>query len=172
MLTNRVGPARDELNSNELEALILYVIDTGHFEGWYDKAYIEQYRTSSPEHAVTTEYIAGLTEFLCKLIDHMSDTLKQKIMYDGRSKMARRLADWWDTHQDYEYAKVVEIEETEEMEYMSKFIPLDKNTAPVIRGFLEGFLEIMDHEDHFMSYREGMDAVLNLSYQLEHDSTA
>ena len=36
---------------------------------------------------------------LCTLLRSMTDEQRNRIVYDGRNPMARRLADWWDKHQ-------------------------------------------------------------------------
>lgn len=35
---------------------------------------------------------------LCKLLSGLNEQVLDELMYDGRSKMARKLADWWDEH--------------------------------------------------------------------------
>lgn len=39
------------------------------------------------------------TRMLCTACKNMSEKLKDKLMYDGRNRMARKLADWWENHQ-------------------------------------------------------------------------
>ncbi len=36
---------------------------------------------------------------LCKLCTEMTEVEKEAIIYDGHSKQARQLADWWEEHQ-------------------------------------------------------------------------
>ncbi len=45
------------------------------------------------------------TEALCNLCSNMPGKASDKIIYDGRSKNARRLAGWWDAHQEADKAK-------------------------------------------------------------------
>jgi len=42
--------------------------------------------------------VANLTVLLCDLCRLMSKQEKEKIIYNGRSTKARKLADWWDEH--------------------------------------------------------------------------
>ena len=35
-------------------------------------------------------------EFLCTLIRNMSEEQRDRIVYNGRDPVSRRLADWWD----------------------------------------------------------------------------
>lgn len=37
---------------------------------------------------------------LCKTINEMSPESRDKIIYNARDKMARKLADWWEEHQE------------------------------------------------------------------------
>ena len=37
---------------------------------------------------------------LCKAIRTMSPSQQEQIIYNARSRMARRLADWWEAHQE------------------------------------------------------------------------
>ncbi len=40
------------------------------------------------------------TDYLCRICKVMSVKELNKIMYNGRNKNARKLADWWDKHQE------------------------------------------------------------------------
>lgn len=40
-----------------------------------------------------------LTDMLCSLCRSMSETEQNEIIWNARSKDARRLADWWEDHQ-------------------------------------------------------------------------
>lgn len=156
-----------EVRSRELSELISYVIGTGEFEGWYDTAKISVYISVYREPYGNVSLLDEMTAFLCGVLGNMNDQQKARILYDGRNKMARRLADWWDEHQEADKLREEELEDTKEMEFLSQYIDLDKNSAPIIRGFLEGFLEVMDSDEPFMSYREGMDTVIKLCKKKE-----
>lgn len=41
-----------------------------------------------------------LTVMLCSLCRGLSEDDKNRIIYDGRNSDARKLADWWDEHQE------------------------------------------------------------------------
>lgn len=41
-----------------------------------------------------------LTQQLCKLLGMFSETQLNKIVYDGKKAKARKLADWWEKHQE------------------------------------------------------------------------
>jgi len=40
------------------------------------------------------------TDALCSILFNLNEDAKNKIIYDGRNKDARKLADWWDKHQE------------------------------------------------------------------------
>lgn len=40
------------------------------------------------------------TARLCEICTKMGNVEVERIMYDGRNPMARKLADWWDCHQE------------------------------------------------------------------------
>ena len=40
------------------------------------------------------------TDMLCRLCRGMSELEKDRIIYNGRNPDARRLADWWECHQE------------------------------------------------------------------------
>jgi hypothetical protein len=44
----------------------------------------------------------AMTECLCTIIKGMTEKEKSQWVYDGRSKKARMLADWWDRHQEWD----------------------------------------------------------------------
>lgn len=47
-----------------------------------------------------------LTEMLCSIIGAMTEQQKSTIMYNGRIREARRLADWWDNHQEVDRQRI------------------------------------------------------------------
>lgn len=63
------------------------------------------------EHAAEELYgdETRLNEFvvnLCALLSGLPDAQKNVIIYDGRSKLARDLADWWDVHQEADRERI------------------------------------------------------------------
>lgn len=41
-----------------------------------------------------------LTKYLCALLKNLDETQKSEILYNGRQAISRRLADWWENHQE------------------------------------------------------------------------
>ena len=55
-----------------------------------------------------TQMLDEWTAKLCTVCENLSDHAKDRLMYDGRVPMARKLADWWDDHQAADYKRDVE----------------------------------------------------------------
>jgi len=157
-----MNPSGSEKNSKDVATFIDYVISTGEFEGWYDPVEVAKYTVAMDEDYGNPHLLDEMTAFLCALCNHMNEKMKDRIIYNGRNPVARRLADWWDEHQEADTSRGLEMEETEEMKFLSKFIDLGGDNAPIIREFLEDFMVFMKDEDHFISYEEGIDAAINL----------
>lgn len=52
--------------------------------------------------SVITGNVDSDTEALCDLLRMMSQPNEDHIVYNGRSAKARKLADWWDKHQEHD----------------------------------------------------------------------
>ena len=93
-----MNPNEKEKNSKQVAEFICYLLDTGKFEGWYNGSRVDEYRKAATDYYGDADLLDEMTAFLCKLIEHMNDDMKEAYLFNGRSKMARRLADWWDDH--------------------------------------------------------------------------
>ena len=51
------------------------------------------------------------TPDLCKLINGLSEFEVDQIIYNGRDPMSRRLADWWERHQQADKERLGELDE-------------------------------------------------------------
>jgi hypothetical protein len=47
-----------------------------------------------------------LTANLCSLLTDMKGKVRDEIVYNGKDKTSRRLADWWDAHQEADRKRV------------------------------------------------------------------
>ena len=56
---------------------------------------------------------------LCKVLGSMNESELDKIVYDGRSRMSRRLADWWENHQGVGRREAVLQNRGKELELMA-----------------------------------------------------
>lgn len=61
--------------------------------------WVRQY-THKLLYSGTQEIADGITSMLCEACRNMTEDQKQKIIYDGRNPNARKLADWWEEHQE------------------------------------------------------------------------
>lgn len=52
-----------------------------------------------------------LTEMLCSIIRTMHPALQNAVMYNGRIPDARRLAEWWEKHEEHDEKRPVDDEE-------------------------------------------------------------
>ena len=57
--------------------------------------------------------INSLTVMLCELCTRMTEDEKGEIIYNGRDKDARKLANWWEAHQEADRDR--EVDEAEEL---------------------------------------------------------
>lgn len=46
------------------------------------------------------------TAELCAICSNLTEDEKGKIIYDGRNPKARKLADWWDYHQEFDKKRI------------------------------------------------------------------
>ena len=53
---------------------------------------------------------------LCKLIRNLNEDALERIVYDGRNPQARKLADWWEEHEELDRQRM----EEEELEALNK----------------------------------------------------
>ncbi len=93
--SSHMDPSRHEKESRKAARLIVWVreqIGTNTI-GWIFEAANNYY--GNPQR------IDELTRTLCTLCK----TLDEEIIYNGRNKIARELADWWDDHQEADRIK-------------------------------------------------------------------
>jgi len=89
------NPSKHESEMNRVCQLLLYVQSKNPgmiLPNWVRKNAHDCYPdTSKLNHATST---------LCDVCTMMSDHDKAWIIYNGREREARRLADWWEEHQE------------------------------------------------------------------------
>lgn len=76
--------------------LLLYVREAMHQPVEY---WLRQF-THALLYQVTQQVADGITSRLCDACRNMTEDQKQEIIYDGRNPSARKLADWWEEHQE------------------------------------------------------------------------
>lgn len=79
------------------------------------------------------------TDILCHICSHMSKENADKYIYNGRSKSARALAEWWDEHQENDRQRLLEkIHETEKKEqFDAAWAKLSPKERRVIQDYFE-----------------------------------
>ena len=45
---------------------------------------------------------------LCKILSNLNDNILNEIVYNGKNKTSRKLADWWDEHLDADKARIMD----------------------------------------------------------------
>ena len=58
------------------------------------------------------KFLNYMTHSLCELCKEMSPHQQRDIIYNGRDPASRRLADWWDEHQDADTARIAKEQES------------------------------------------------------------
>lgn len=168
--SSHLHPTEREQESRDVAQFIDYVIGTGEFEGWYNPVEVSKYIGVGDEAYGDVNLLDEMTAFLCSLCNHMNEPMKDRIIYNGREKIARRLADWWEKHEKVDGVRGLVTEETEEMKFLSQFLDLGDGKAVTVREFLEVFLRVMHEEEHSMSYLEAMQNVIKLCRNKENSN--
>ena len=109
---HHMEPTAQEANKRKVAQFLLYV---------YDELGIEEH-TGNIETQAKDLYGKGAdrTDMLCKLIHEMCPDERESIVYDAHSKLARQLADWWETHLVLDKRRIKEEKEISEKEKLIK----------------------------------------------------
>jgi translation initiation factor IF-2 len=70
-----------------------------------DKSWVEILAKKGTNHQGDADV---LTQQLCEIITSLSESGKNKVVYNGRIKIARDLADWWEEHEAGEARRAAE----------------------------------------------------------------
>lgn len=92
-----------EVESRDAAKHIVYInskLPYTKTENWIVKA--------SKEYYGNEERLNDLVVILCKLCHNLGPILQEKIIYNGNSKQARALADWWEEHQEADKQRIKE----------------------------------------------------------------
>lgn len=95
-------PRGDEVESQRCAECLVYVFKSINIEcpKWIEEASKNVYGNSNK--------IDILVVSLCKLCTKMTEKEKAAIIYDGKSKQSRKLADWWEEHQEADRERIKE----------------------------------------------------------------
>jgi hypothetical protein len=84
----------DEIESRRVAQLLSYILEC---LGLPEDSRVEK---ASDEYYGDTEMLDEWTARLCEICGDLSEDQEEEYLYDGRKKMARQLADWWEAHQE------------------------------------------------------------------------
>jgi hypothetical protein len=99
----RCDPSPDE----EEEALLLDLISYA-FKA--TKTSIPKWVNDEDNSTSVKQRLDNLTNLLCNHCTNMSKKEQKTVIYDGRNPQARKLADWWEEHQEWDKARIKEEE--------------------------------------------------------------
>ena len=95
----------DYLQPNEKETqihlvcqLLVYVFDSLGISLPQNKEQL--IRGCSKDPCGSIDFLDDYVKLLCDTIKSFNDETLNRIVYNGRNPMARKLADWWDRHQE------------------------------------------------------------------------
>lgn len=154
-----------EKNSKEVAELIEYIVESGIIDGWHRPETVEPYLKAASENYGNPELLDEMTAFLCKVLSNFNEHQLETIVYNGRNKMSRRLADWWDAHQAADKARrAKEAEEFGDSEDFEEDIEelYHELTGRIVDNFIETFLRAMDN-DEYPTYRVGLEEAQRLA---------
>ena len=105
------GPSQREERQQLVCQLLIYLMEEIDLK--VDEKTRKTIITKS-KYASGDSYLDKLTDFLCSTLKSLPKDVIDKVVYDGRNPKARKLADWWDAHQESdrrrEEAEIVEAE--------------------------------------------------------------
>ena len=93
-------------------AVELYIWLVSQFKTILDKKIVKM--AKDKQQFFSQEDANYVSERLCSFIRGLSNFQKERIIYNARNKMSRRLADWWEEHQEADRKR--EAEEKAEQE--------------------------------------------------------
>ena len=88
-----LNPSESEHNSRTAAQLIVYVM------GCLELKVPAWIRSTAKEYYGNVSKLDELVVTLCDYCSNMTDKQEDQIIYNGRNKTARELADWWEEHQ-------------------------------------------------------------------------
>lgn len=57
---------------------------------------------------------------LCDMLTHMEDIVRDSIVYNPKEKESRRLADWWEEHQEADRKRIAKEKKASEMKRLAE----------------------------------------------------
>ena len=66
------------------------------------EALLKEYLHSAKGLRTQNNWFDSMSALLCETIDKFTVEQEEHYLYNGRSKVSRKLADWWETHQKFD----------------------------------------------------------------------
>ena len=95
-----------ELESKRVAELVIFLY------GQVDKEVPSWIIAAAKDYYGNTRRLDEMTAILCAECRLLPTSKKDKIIYNGKDKQSRKLADWWDRHQEWDARRVKEEKES------------------------------------------------------------
>lgn len=95
-------PNAKEVESRTVAKLLVYLLSA------IDKDVPDDVQYAAKSEYGNTQHLDGHTALLCSTIQGLSKRNQDKLIYDGRNAAARKLADWWENHQQVDAQRIAE----------------------------------------------------------------
>jgi Mg/Co/Ni transporter MgtE len=103
-----------ETNSKEAAQHLVYVMSKlkQNIPDYVTKAANNYYGDTSKLHKMVVQ--------LCDILTNLDDEVRDAIVYNGKDKQARQLADWWDEHKEEDRKRIAKENLDKEREALIK----------------------------------------------------
>lgn len=106
------------LNPNERESQSKLVAELLVYLESKDSSYwlTDRTRKAAEAYYGDVEKLDAMVSTLCKCISGMTPEVRDKLVYNGYNPTSRKLADWWDHHQEADRVRLLEEKEVKKQE--------------------------------------------------------
>lgn len=109
-------PTAREIESRKVNKLLAYILPKMGMIVPADITYASEYIYGKPDT------LDADTDLMCKLCGSLDEEKQNEIIYNGRDKMARQLADWWENHQEFDRVRTAEEKRKAKLESLKENI--------------------------------------------------
>jgi hypothetical protein len=111
-----------ETNSKEAAQHLVYVLTK------LKQKVPEKITKAANEYYGNPSMLGAMVVQLCDILTNMDEEIRDAIVYNGKDKQARQLADWWDEHQAADKQRIAK--ETLEKERKALIAQAKKKLSP------------------------------------------
>ena len=110
----------DQLAMKEMSQLIIHFSEEGYFKIRDSLMTGLEENAKAPDWDVFTspQILDETTNILCSNI--IEGCISEEILYNGRNEMSRRLATWWENHQEHDRQRMKKEQEEEAREQLKR----------------------------------------------------